>query len=51
MNAKKVASVGLFVLAVGLVFPKGRHAYYEVIDKLSDEGLFGIYAKAFSPNQ
>lgn len=27
---------------------KGRHAYYEVIDKLSDKEIFGFYAKAFS---
>ncbi len=29
---------------------KGRHSYYEVIDKLSDKEIFGFYAEAFSSN-
>jgi putative tributyrin esterase len=27
---------------------EGCHSYYEVIDKLSDKGIFGFYVKAFS---
>jgi endo-1,4-beta-xylanase len=30
---------------------KGRHSYYEVIDKLNDKEIFDFYAKAFSSNR
>jgi len=29
---------------------RGRHSYYEVIDKLSDKEIFSFYEKAFTPN-
>ncbi len=30
---------------------KGRHSYYEVIDKLSDKEIFDFYARVFSSNR